>query len=124
MWIQFNNNPLGKKVGDCSVRAVSKALDIPWNNAYTQLTLQGYVMGDMPSSNAVIGSLLKQNGFTLETPQNECPDCYTLEEFANENPKGTFVVFMDKHVCTVIDGTIFDAWDSSNEIPIYYWRKE
>lgn len=124
MWQMYNNNPLGKKVGDCSVRAVSKALNIPWNNAYTQLTLQGYVMGDMPSSNAVIGALLKQNGFTFEAPRNDCPDCYTLGEFAEENQKGTFVVFMDKHVCTVEDGTIFDAWDSSNEIPLYYWRKE
>ena len=124
MWVQFNNNPLGKKVGDCSVRAVSKALDVSWNNAYTQLTLQGYAMSDMPSSNAVIGALLKQNGFVLGVPPNVCPDCYTLGEFANENPKGTFVVFLDKHVCSVIDGTVYDAWDSTNEIVLYYWRKE
>ena len=124
MWQFFNNNPLGKNVGDCSVRAVSKALEIPWSTAYTQLTLQGYAMCDMPSSNSVIGMLLKQNGFTFEAPQNECPDCYTLEEFSNENQTGTFVVFMDKHVCVVKDGIIFDAWDSSHEIPIYFWRKD
>lgn len=124
MWIPYNENPMGKNVGDCAVRAVSKALDMDWSKAYTQLTLQGYVMGDMPSSNAVIGELLKQNGFKRETVPDTCPECYTLAEFSQEYPKGTYVVFMDKHVATVQDGNIFDAWDSSNETPIYYWRKE
>lgn len=27
MWKQFNNNPVGRSVGDCAVRAASVALD-------------------------------------------------------------------------------------------------
>ena len=124
MWKQYNENPLGKRVGDCSVRSVSKALDIPWDTAYTRLTLQGYVMGDMPSSNAVIAALLKQNGFKRGIVPDACQDCYTLEEFAAENPHGTYVVFMDKHVATIVDGVIWDAWDSSKEYPLFYFYKE
>ena len=47
-WIEFNNNPIGKKVGDCSVRAVSKALGMGWEAAYIALVISGMQLGDMP----------------------------------------------------------------------------
>lgn len=124
MWELYNTNPTGRHVGDCTVRALCKALDLSWEQAYAMLAMQGYIMGDMPSSNAVFGAILKANGFVRETIPNECPDCYTLEDFANDHPEGTFVVGMSGHVATVLDGTIYDAWHSENEIPIYVWRKE
>lgn len=124
MWELYNTNPTGKHVGDCTVRALTKALDLSWDQAYSMLAMQGYIMGDMPSSNAVFGAVLKANGFTREVIPNECPDCYTLEDFANDHPAGTFVVGMSGHVATVIDGVIYDAWHSENEIPIYVWRKD
>ena len=27
------------------------------------------------------------------------------------------------HVATVVDGILYDSWDSSNEIPQYFWHK-
>ena len=27
------------------------------------------------------------------------------------------------HVATVVNGQLYDSWDSSNEIPQYYWEK-
>ena len=32
----FMNNPVGARVGDCAVRAISKALGISWEDAYTE----------------------------------------------------------------------------------------
>lgn len=124
MWELYNTNPTGKHVGDCTVRALTKALDLTWDQAYSMLAMQGYIMGDMPSSNAVFGAVLKAHGFKREIIPNECPDCYTLEDFANDHPAGTFVVGMSGHVATVIDGVIYDAWHSENEVPIYVWRKD
>ena len=50
---------------------------------------------------------------------------YTAEDFAADNPYGTFVLGFGGHVATVKDGVIYDSWDSRNEIPQYYWlRKE
>lgn len=63
MWKQFNNNPVGRSVGDCAVRAVSVALDIPWEEAYTMMAVNGCGMGDMPSGNSVWGAVLRQHGF-------------------------------------------------------------
>lgn len=46
MYIEFQNNPCGRRVGDCAVRALSKALDTTWESAYLMLTLNGINMGD------------------------------------------------------------------------------
>lgn len=124
MWIEFNGNPTGRRVGDCAVRAVSVALGIDWEKAYSMMAFNGYLMGDMPSSNSVWGAVLRQHGFSRATLPDSCPDCYTAEDFANDHPNGTYVLGFGTHVATVINGNIFDSWDSSKEIPQYYWYRK
>lgn len=124
MWIYFNNNPTGRNVGDCSVRAVSVAIGVDWEDAYKLIADAGYQMGDMPSSDSVWGAVLRQNGFYRKTIPNNCPDCYTAEEFTRDNPYGVYVLGFGGHVATVIDGNLYDSWDSSKEIPQYYWFRK
>ena len=125
MYIMYNPNPTGRFVEDCAIRAVSKALGIDWETAYARLALNGFAMGDLPNANSVWGALLRQNGFYREAIPNSCPDCYTAADFAADHPNGIFVLGFGKHVATIVDGNIYDSWDSSNEIPQYYWyRKE
>ena len=125
MWIEYNPNPTGRRVGDCAVRALSKALGMDWEVTYLAIAMNGYDMGDMPSSDSVWGSVLRQHGFYRKSIPNTCPDCYTVEDFCNDNPRGTFVLGFGGHVATVVDGNLYDSWDSSKEIPIYVWyRKE
>lgn len=123
MWEYFQNNPTGRAVGDCAVRAISAALDLTWEQAYVTLAYNGYMMGDLINADSVWGATLRQNGFVRETIPNTCPECYTAEDFSNDHPEGTFVLGFGGHVATVKDGKILDSWDSSHEIPIYYWRK-
>lgn len=124
MWIQFNNNPAGRQVGDCSIRAVSKALGVDWETAYVMVTMNGFSMGDMPSSDSVWGATLRKNGFYRKSIPDSCPDCYTAKEFCEDNPEGVFVLGFGGHVATVVDGDLYDSWDSSNEIPQFYWYKK
>lgn len=125
MWIYTNPNPTGRTVGDCSVRAVSIALDTDWETAYDMISRNARAMGDMPSSDSVWGSVLRQNGFYRAAIPNQCPDCYTAEDFCREHPRGVYVLCFSGHVATVIDGDIYDTWDSRKEIPQYFWyRKE
>ena len=123
MWIKYNPNPAGRLVGDCAVRAVSAALGIDWEEAYNLIADAGYNMGDMPSSNSVWGAVLRQNGFYRTAVPNTCPDCYTAEDFTQDHPMGVFVLGFGNHVATVVDGVLYDSWDSSQEIPQYYWGK-
>lgn len=122
-WQHYNPSPTGRNVGDCAVRAVAKALDLDWETAYAMIAKNGFLIGDMPSSNSVIGATLREHGFSRYAIPNTCPDCYTIEDFADENPRGTYVVGTGSHVCTIRDGVVFDSWDSRREIPQYYWTK-
>lgn len=124
MWVYFNPNPTGERVGDCSIRAVCKALNMDWDKAYTAVALTGYVMGDMPSSNAVWGSYLRSKGFRREPIPDSYPTLKTAQDFCRDHPKGTFVLVFSGHVATVEDGNLYDSWDSSAEIPLYYYAKE
>ena len=125
MWVEFNPSPTGRRVGDCAVRAIAKALDVDWEKSYMMLVINGFGMGDMPDSDSVWGSVLRQNGFYREAIPNTCPECYTAEDFCKDHPKGTYVLGFGGHVATVVDGNLYDSWDSSDEIPVYVWyRKE
>lgn len=123
-WQTCNLNPFGKHVGDCVVRALSLALDQDWDTTYLELMSQGFSMKDMPSSNAVWGQYLKNKGFKRHIIPDECPDCYTVNEFCVDNPQGTYILGTGTHVVTVKDGSYYDTWDSGREIPIYYFEKE
>ena len=123
-WKYFNNNPVNRSVGDCAVRAVSVALGVDWETAYALISLNGYLMADMPSSNSVWGAVLRQHGFSRYAIPNTCPDCYSINDFADENPHGVYVVGTGNHVVAIRDGVIYDSWDSRQEIPQYYWHKE
>lgn len=124
MWRPFNNNPLGRNVGDCAVRAVSAALGIDWEEAYAMLASNGYLMGDLPQSNSVIAATLRKAGFYKATISDTCPDCYTAEDFCEDHPHGVYVLGFGTHVAAVIDGEVWDAWDSTHEIPIYYFFRK
>lgn len=124
MWIEYNPNPVARRVGDCAVRAVAKALGVTWESAFAMIAANGYAMGDMPSSNSVWGAVLRQHGFYRHAIPNTCPDCYTAADFCADHPHGVFVLGFGDHVATVIDGDIYDTWDSSKCVPQYVWSKE
>jgi hypothetical protein len=124
MWVRYQPNPCGRNVGDCAVRAISKALGMDWETAYAMIVKAGFLMNDMPSSNSVWGSVLRTNGFYRHVIPNSCPDCYSINDFAEDHPKGVFVVCTGNHVVTIKDGFIMDSWDSSNEIVQFYWSRK
>ena len=122
-WIKHNPNPAGKHVGDCTIRAITRATGESWEEAYCGITLQGFIMCDMPSNNGVWGAYLRKKGFIRKMLPNDCPDCYTVEDFCKDHPRGTYVVAVSGHVLTVVDGDRYDSWDSGEENPIYYFER-
>ena len=123
MYEYYNPNPSGKKTGDCVVRAICKALDAPWIDVYLGLCFDGARSGDWGNVNSIWSAYLKERGFERQAIPNTCPDCYTVADFASDNPKGTFVLATGTHAVCVKDGVIYDSWDSSEEVPIYYFRE-
>ena len=124
LWIEMNNNPTGRRVGDCAVRAVSVALGVDWETAFAMLAKNAFLMGDMPSSDSVSGSVLRQHGFHRKAIPNTCPDCYTAEDFARDHQRGVYMLGFGGHVATIKDGKLYDSWNSLKEIPQYYWTNQ
>ena len=124
VWSEYQPNPAGRNVGDCAVRAVAKALNTDWETAFAEIVSSAYMMADMPSSNAVWGAVLRKHGFKRTAIPDTCPDCYTAADFAIDHPNGVYVLGFGNHVATAVDGVVFDSWNSTNEIPQYYWHKE
>lgn len=121
----YQPNPAGRAVGDCTVRALSKALGQTWEETYVGLALEGFAKGDLPNADDVWGKYLRDRGFVRNFIPDDCPDCYTVERFAQDHQEGTYVLSMPgRHVLTVVDGVIYDSWDSSMEVPTYYFSKE
>ena len=124
MYIKYNPNPCGRNVGDCAVRAISAALNVDWETAFDLICDAAKKMCDMPASDSVWGAVLRQRGFYRKAISNYCPNCYTVKDFCEDNPHGIFVLGFGGHVATIIDGNLYDSWDSSNEIPIYVWYEK
>lgn len=124
MWIEYNCNPLGKKVGDCTVRAISCAMERDWDSTFIELMVKALELADMPSSNSVWGAYLHCKGFDRYVIPNECPDCYTIEDFCADYPQGVYVVATGSHAVCVKNGDYYDTWDSGSEVPAYYWKRK
>lgn len=124
MYIPYNANPDSLRVGDCTVRAISLALNKSWEMVYTGLYLKGYSMSDMPSANAVWGAYLRDHGFTRHIIPNDKPHDYTVRDFCEDHPEGTYLLAIEGHLVCVKSGNFFDAWDSGSECPIYYWKRK
>ena len=120
----FNPNPYGAKVGDCVIRAICAATGQDWETTYTAVALQGYVLGDMPSSNYVWGEYLRSKGFEKEYLPKQCPLCYTVGEFADSHPDGVYVIGTGDHAVAVIQGEVWDNWDSRNRIVDYFFERK
>jgi hypothetical protein len=119
----YNPNPMRSRVGDCTVRALSKALGLEWDDAFAVLVAEAFRVKDMPSADAVWGAVLRNEGFHRKGIPDTCPECYTVRQFAEDHPEGIYVVATDRHVLTVADGDFFDTWDSGDETPLYYYEK-
>lgn len=124
MFIYTNPNPVNRTIGDCVIRAIAIATESTWEKSYMDLCMEGLEMADLPNSNAVWASYLKKLGFRKGIVPDTCPDCYTVADFAEDNPYGVYVLCTGSHTVTIMDGNIYDSWDSSSEIPIFYYFRE
>lgn len=123
-WVYFNPNPLGKETGDCVIRAVCAATGRNWQDVYTGVALTGLVYADMPNENSVWQKYLESQGFVKRYVPDLCPQCYTVGEFADDHPKGRFVVGTGSHAVGIVDWICYDTWRSLGERVKFYYSKE
>lgn len=107
-------------VGDCTVRAICRLMDLDWDTVYVGIVFEGFIWKDMPSGNNTWGAFLHKKGYSRKF----VPYGRTVQDFCMDHPRGRFLLVLDNHVVTVVNGDYYDIWDSGKELPIYYWTKE
>lgn len=120
----MNPNPKKRRVGDCVIRAIALATEHSWEYTFLKLAMHGYETGDILSSNSMWDDYLRSEGFKRYILPDTCPACYTIEQFCKEHPEGTYILATGSHVVAVVDGNYLDTWDSGEEVPLYYYKKE
>ena len=111
--------------GDCSIRAVSKALNCTWKEALTKLYESALKLQDAPSSRECIGDVLTANGFVwISTNPKRGEKRPTVAKFSEQHPKGTYVFNVSSHVVCADKGKYYDIWDSGAKSLYGYWAKE
>lgn len=123
-YIFHNENPKNILTGDCVIRAIALITGSSWQDIYNEICIQGAKAADMPSSNRVWISSLKENGFKMKLLPETCPGCYTIKDFCEDYPKGKYLVGTGSHLVAVISGDYYDTWDSGDLSPIFYFVLE
>lgn len=123
MYKHYNPNPVRTSAGDCVIRALCAALGASWYDVYTALSVQGYMMGDWGNSDSVWGAYLRAQSFDRHSLPNICPDCYTVGDFARDHSSGVYVLGTGSHAVAVIGGDVYDSFDSSGMIPVFFYER-
>lgn len=129
MFILHNENPDKRKTIDCVIRGVSFVTGESWEDTFLGIAVECIKYHDMPECNYIWAGYLKRKGFTKYLLPDTCPDCYRVRDFCRDFPVGTYLLVIINyehggHVVAVKDGDYYDIWDSGNEVPSYFWRKE
>ena len=124
VYFQPNKKDIKDRYGDCQIRALCKALDLSWVEAF-DLTIpicrevQTYtIFGgtcDIGKDN------LEKLGFRYVGVSNKKGTRRpTVDSFAKDHPAGRFICKVAHHVVAVVDGKYFDTWDSGS-CSMYGW---
>lgn len=125
MYIYYNENPRGNyHAEDCVIRAISIVTGLSWEEIYVALCVEGFYVGDWGNNNAAWDWYLRSLGFKRKICPESCPFCYSIANFANDHPTGSYIVATGNHVVAVVGGDYYDTTDSGKCAVIWYYEKE
>ena len=114
----WNENPNGEKRNDCVTRAITFASGMEYPE---------------------VRKMLYHSARLLKCPKL-CPTCYsfaiqevlggvptncngmTIGEFADRHPKGTYLIRIEGHLSSVIDGNLYDTHDCRHRYCDLAWK--
>ena len=116
-WVYYQPNKKDIKdgYGDCTIRALSKALNLTWIETYLKtvpfcIEYQTPNIFNLPQK--LEAEVMAKLGFTYHGVSNKKgAKRPTVEKFAKEHPVGTFIVNVANHEVAVVDGKYYDTWD-------------
>lgn len=114
MYQYYNNNPLGRHVNDCSVRAIALATGESWDNTYKILSDYARRQAITFSEIEFIDEYLDKRFQKYCLPQSS--SLFTLKVFLSLSLKGRWLITMSNHITCAIDGVCYDTFDPSDRL--------
>ena len=127
VYYQPNKKDLTDRFGDCQIRALSKALDCTWLEAFDKAIAvcreeQVSLIFDAPVN--VRSRMLDKLGFDYTGISNRRGSKRpTVDGFAKDHPKGTYICNVSHHEVAVVDGKYYDTWDCGECCLYGYFEK-
>ena len=116
MYKFYNANALGRFTSDCVIRSVSCATQRSWDEVYDELS-------DLAQSQGILLDDVEfVEGYLDKRYKRQCHYSKTVGEFIDEFPVGIYLITMEGHITTVIDGTLFDTFDCRDSRMWCSWK--
>lgn len=117
MFVYYNSNPAGLRIGDCVIRAISTALDLDYYEVLELLMENSeYFNCDMLVSDCY--NILLQKTFNLPKLNGKQR---TVKEIVEQYPDCILILRIDGHLTCAKYGLVYDIWDTTNEIVDVFW---
>lgn len=107
-YVYYNRNPNGDKQNDCVTRAISLATDIEYPEIRKKLFHTARLLNCSKLCVMCYKFLIED---VLKGKRVNCDGMYPAD-FADLNPKGTYLLRMNGHIVCLIDNCIYDIFDS------------
>lgn len=117
-FIYLNTSPNGEHKNDCVSRAITLASGIDYPIVRKKLFHTARLLGCEKLCWSCYSFLLTQ---VLGYRQVNC-DGMTVGEFADLHPQGTYLIRIDQHLTTVIDGNSYDTFECRHRLCHIAWR--
>lgn len=126
-YYQPNRLDLKDEYGDCTIRALSKALGVSWLDAFdleVPLCRKYQVSNVFDAPSKVERVILSELGFDYTGISNKSGSRRpTVKEFAKSHKEGTYILNVANHEVACVDGIYYDTWDCGNKSLYGYYTK-
>lgn len=126
-YYQPNKLDLKDEYGDCTIRALSKALNISWLETF-DLTIPYCRKYQIPNifftSYKIEREVMKELGFVYTGISNKKGTKRpTVKEFAETHKKGTYILNVANHEVACVDGKYYDTWNCGHKSLYGYYER-
>lgn len=125
-WKEFNPNPKGKRVDDCSIRAYCKANNLTWDDAFDIAVKVAKEEKDIINSSKVCHKIITEKlGWTLNEASKKVKpkERETVQEFCLKHNYGKFILHVKGHLVAVENGCFYDSWNSGEKKVTHFYEQ-
>ena len=117
-FVYLNVNPDKQKESDCVTRAIKLATGLPYDEVRRKLYHTSKLLGCEKLCVCCYKFLIEE---VFKLRRVNC-DNMTVAEFSCINPYGIYLVRMNGHLSTIINGKVYDIFDCRSELLTDAWE--